>query len=218
MIGLASRTALVAIALVLGEFTFASLLNYDTLQVAINLQSKSNAQESIAASLASILFAALLLLVLSVVSGGRRRTAAQPAGTAAAPPEGPGRRAPGATRPAGAPEASGLRLPGVDTPAAAARGAGPRTPAAAPATVPGEPKRWAPADAPLPAATARHGPLRSAAIRPTAARGPVPRGPAAAPPVAATRGRIKIPFRTRFRCPCCPYLPSTLAGACPSPR
>ena len=75
--------AFISIALVLGEFTFASLLNYDTLQVAINLQSKSDAQESIAASLASILFAALLLLVLSVVSGGRRRRAVQPAGTAA---------------------------------------------------------------------------------------------------------------------------------------
>ena len=59
----------------LGEFTFASLLNYDTLQVAINLQSKSDAQESVAASLASILFAALLLVVLSVVSGGRGRRA-----------------------------------------------------------------------------------------------------------------------------------------------
>ena len=65
--------AFISIALVLGEFTFASLLNYDTLQVAINLQSKSDAQESVAASLASILFAALLLIVLSVVSGGRGR-------------------------------------------------------------------------------------------------------------------------------------------------
>ena len=65
--------AFISIALVLGEFTFASLLNYDTLQVAINLQSKSDAQESVAASLASILFAALLLVVLSVVSGGRGR-------------------------------------------------------------------------------------------------------------------------------------------------
>jgi putative spermidine/putrescine transport system permease protein len=76
--------AFISIALVLGEFTFASLLNYDTLQVAINLQSKSNAQESVAASLASILFAALLLIVLSVVSGGRgRRSDRRPAGQAA---------------------------------------------------------------------------------------------------------------------------------------
>lgn len=89
--------AFISIALVLGEFTFASLLNYDTLQVAINLQSKSNAQESIAASLASILFAALLLLVLSVVSGGRRRTTAQPAGTAAVTTGNPAPSAPTAS-------------------------------------------------------------------------------------------------------------------------
>ena len=63
---------LISIALVLGEYTFASLLNFDTLQVAIALQSKSNAQESVAASLASILVAALLLVGLSFVSGGRR--------------------------------------------------------------------------------------------------------------------------------------------------
>ena len=75
------KTALVSasfisIALVLGEYTFASLLNFDTLQVAIALQSKSNAQESVAASLASILFAVLLLVGLSVVSGRRRRRGA----------------------------------------------------------------------------------------------------------------------------------------------
>jgi putative spermidine/putrescine transport system permease protein len=68
--------AFISIALVLGEFTFASLLNYDTLQVAINLQAKSDAQESVAASLASILFAAVLLVILSVVGGGRRRRSA----------------------------------------------------------------------------------------------------------------------------------------------
>jgi putative spermidine/putrescine transport system permease protein len=68
----------ISIALVLGEFTFASLLNFDTLQVIINQQGKSNAQESIAASLASILFAALLLIGLSFVSG--RRGASRRAG------------------------------------------------------------------------------------------------------------------------------------------
>jgi putative spermidine/putrescine transport system permease protein len=77
------KTALVSasfisIALVLGEYTFASLLGFNTLQVSIEQQSKANAQESVAASLASILFAALLLIGLSFVSGGRRsrRTAA----------------------------------------------------------------------------------------------------------------------------------------------
>jgi putative spermidine/putrescine transport system permease protein len=61
----------ISIALVLGEYTFASLLNFDTLQVSIAQQSKANAQESVAASLASILFAAVLLIGLSFVSGGR---------------------------------------------------------------------------------------------------------------------------------------------------
>ena len=62
----------ISIALVLGEYTFASLLNFDTLQKVIAQQGKANAQESVAASLAAILFAALLLIVLSFVSGGRR--------------------------------------------------------------------------------------------------------------------------------------------------
>jgi putative spermidine/putrescine transport system permease protein len=64
--------AFISIALVLGEFTFASLLNFDTLQVIINQVGKSNAQESVAASLAAILFAAFLLVVLSFVSASRR--------------------------------------------------------------------------------------------------------------------------------------------------
>ncbi len=94
------RTALlsasfISIALVLGEYTFASLLNFDTLQVAIALQSKANAQESVAASLASILVAVLLLVGLSFVSGRRRRDSAvvgtavtpAPAASTPAPPE-----------------------------------------------------------------------------------------------------------------------------------
>lgn len=69
----------ISIALVLGEYTFASLLNFNTLQVSITQQGKSNAQESVAASLASILFAALLLVGLSFVSGGRRARRGRPA-------------------------------------------------------------------------------------------------------------------------------------------
>jgi putative spermidine/putrescine transport system permease protein len=76
--------AFISIALVLGEYTFASLLNWNTLQVTIAQQSKANAQESVAASLASILFAVLLLVVLSVVSGGRRNRRGI-VGTAVAP-------------------------------------------------------------------------------------------------------------------------------------
>ena len=85
------KTALVSasfisIALVLGEYTFASLLNFNTLQVAIAQQSKSNAQESVAASLASILFAALLLIGLSFVSGRRGKAARRVPSTLAPQP------------------------------------------------------------------------------------------------------------------------------------
>jgi putative spermidine/putrescine transport system permease protein len=78
----------ISIALVLGEYTFASLLNFPTLQVTIAQQSKANAQESVAASLASILFAAVLLIALSFVSSGRaaRRAGGRKAVTSAIAP------------------------------------------------------------------------------------------------------------------------------------
>lgn len=59
--------AFVSVALVLGEFTFASLLNFETLPVVINLLGKSDASTAVAASLASIIFASLLLLALGLV-------------------------------------------------------------------------------------------------------------------------------------------------------
>lgn len=59
--------AFISVALVLGEYTFASLLNYNTLPVVIALLGKSSGTVSVAASLASILFAALLLLLLSFI-------------------------------------------------------------------------------------------------------------------------------------------------------
>jgi putative spermidine/putrescine transport system permease protein len=62
--------AFISVALVLGEFTIASLLNYENLQVVINLFGKSSGQISVAASLASLLFAFVLLVLLSFV--GRR--------------------------------------------------------------------------------------------------------------------------------------------------
>ncbi len=64
--------AFISVALVLGEYTFSSLLHYDTLPVVIVLISKANAPESMAAALASIVFAALLLLLLSLLD--RRRS------------------------------------------------------------------------------------------------------------------------------------------------
>jgi putative spermidine/putrescine transport system permease protein len=67
--------AFISVALVLGEFTIASLLNYENMQVVINLLGKSDANTSVAASLAALVFAFVLLLLLSLVGGGRRRGA-----------------------------------------------------------------------------------------------------------------------------------------------
>ena len=66
--------AFLTVALVLGEFTIASLLNRDNLQVAINLLGKSSATMSVAVSLAALLLAFVLLLLLSLL-GGRRKAA-----------------------------------------------------------------------------------------------------------------------------------------------
>ncbi len=56
----------------LGEYVFASLLNFDTLPVVIALLGKSDAAVSVAASLAALLFAFTLLLMLSFVGRARR--------------------------------------------------------------------------------------------------------------------------------------------------
>lgn len=64
--------SLLTVALVLGEFTLASLLNFPTLQVAINLIGKRDAALSIAVSLAALLFAFALLMALSALVGRRR--------------------------------------------------------------------------------------------------------------------------------------------------
>jgi len=63
----------VTVALVLGEFTIASLLSFQNLQVAINFLGRANAGVSISVALASLFFAFVLLLGLSFV--GRRRSA-----------------------------------------------------------------------------------------------------------------------------------------------
>lgn len=64
--------AFVAVALVLGEFTIASLAHYNTLPVVIVFISKVDAPEAMAAALASLLFAVLLLLMLSFLDRRRR--------------------------------------------------------------------------------------------------------------------------------------------------
>ena len=63
--------AFLAVAAVLGEFTVASLLNRENVQVAINLLGKSSATMSVAVSFAALLIAFVLLFLLSFV--GRRR-------------------------------------------------------------------------------------------------------------------------------------------------
>ena len=64
--------AFVSVALVLGEYVFASLLNFETLPVQIALLGKSDASTSVAASLASLIFASSLLLGLSFLHRNRR--------------------------------------------------------------------------------------------------------------------------------------------------
>jgi putative spermidine/putrescine transport system permease protein len=64
--------SVVSIALVLGEFTIASLLNFDTLQVVINLLGKRNAGIAVAVSVAALLFAFVLLVVVAHLEPRRR--------------------------------------------------------------------------------------------------------------------------------------------------
>jgi putative spermidine/putrescine transport system permease protein len=64
--------AFISVALVLGEYTIASLLHFDTLPVVLVLLQKSDAPASMAAALATILLAFVLLVGLSFLD--RRRS------------------------------------------------------------------------------------------------------------------------------------------------
>ncbi len=70
--GAVLSAALLSVALVLGEFTLASLLNFQTLQVAITLTGKRDAALAIAVSLAALVFAFVLLVVLTRLVSRRR--------------------------------------------------------------------------------------------------------------------------------------------------
>jgi putative spermidine/putrescine transport system permease protein len=74
--------AFISIAVVLGEFTIASLSGYETLQVQIVLIGKSDGPTSVAASLAVLLFGFVLLLALSLLTRRGRRAAPDPAAPA----------------------------------------------------------------------------------------------------------------------------------------
>ena len=66
--------AFISIAVVLGEYTIASLSGYENLQVVIVLIGKSDGPTSVAASLGTLLFGLTLLLLLSLVTSRRRRS------------------------------------------------------------------------------------------------------------------------------------------------
>lgn len=66
--------AFISIAVVLGEYTVASLSGFDTLPVQIVAIGKSDGPTSVAASLATLLLGFALLLILAVLTRGRRRT------------------------------------------------------------------------------------------------------------------------------------------------
>jgi putative spermidine/putrescine transport system permease protein len=77
IMGAIASAALISVALVLGEFTISSLLNFDTLQVVINLLGKRDASIAVAVSLAALLLATALLFLLSFVDqSGRGRVRA----------------------------------------------------------------------------------------------------------------------------------------------
>jgi putative spermidine/putrescine transport system permease protein len=69
------NACLLSVAVVLGEYTIANLLNYVNVQVAIALLGRANAGVSISVAVASLLFAFLLLVVLSFAGRPRARVA-----------------------------------------------------------------------------------------------------------------------------------------------
>ena len=70
------NACLLSVALVLGEYTFANLMNYENLQVAIAYVGLTSAGTSIAVAVASLIFAFVLLLILSFVRRPRTGVAA----------------------------------------------------------------------------------------------------------------------------------------------
>jgi putative spermidine/putrescine transport system permease protein len=84
--------AFLSVALVLGEFTLASLLSRTNLQVAIELLGKSSATMSVAVSLAALILAFVLLFLLSfvgAVSGRRRNRSKEPTVSTSSEPASP---------------------------------------------------------------------------------------------------------------------------------
>lgn len=68
--------AFISVALVLGEFTFASLLHFDTMPVAMAAIYKSNGPAAMAAAIATMLLTTVLLVGLTFLSRDRHRQGA----------------------------------------------------------------------------------------------------------------------------------------------
>ena len=68
--------AFISVALVMGEYVFASLLHFDTLPVAMAALNKSDTPAAMAAALASMVFVSLLLVGLTFLSRDRHKQGA----------------------------------------------------------------------------------------------------------------------------------------------
>jgi putative spermidine/putrescine transport system permease protein len=68
--------AFISVALVMGEYVFASLLHFDTLPVAMAALYKSNGAAAMAAALASMIFVVLLLIGLTFLGRDRHKQGA----------------------------------------------------------------------------------------------------------------------------------------------
>ena len=68
--------AFISVALVLGEYVFASLLHFDTLPVAMAALYKNNGPAAMAAALASMVFVSVLLVGLTFLSRDRHKQGA----------------------------------------------------------------------------------------------------------------------------------------------
>jgi putative spermidine/putrescine transport system permease protein len=72
------NASLLSVALVLGEYTVANLLNFQNLQVAVAYVGLTDAGTSIAVAVGSLLLAFILLMVLSLVGGRLQQQAYTP--------------------------------------------------------------------------------------------------------------------------------------------
>jgi len=68
----------ISIALVLGEYTISSILNYQTVQVQISLIGQNDGHVAVAISLAALLFVFILLAIIPTTSNHRKTVVEEP--------------------------------------------------------------------------------------------------------------------------------------------